>query len=211
MLDLTKLLIFLGAMAWTVGVWGETNSLDDGIAAYQQGNGKTALAHLQPLARQGDAEAQYYLGRLYYYDNTGVPQSYRTAARWFERSARQGHAAAQYKIGGMYFSGRGVAQNDRLTVKWWRLAAAQNHGETQNNLGALFANGRGVPRNLVMAYAMQMLAQENGAESAAENLRAKEAAMSATELEAAQALAGEMRQSGGVARILTQHLDNKVR
>ncbi len=166
--------------------------LEEGLAAYRRGDGKAALAQLKPLAMRGDAEAQYYLGRLYYYEELGLRRNYRSSARWFRRAADQGHAAAQYKLGGMYFSGRGVPPDDRLAIRWWRHAAEQGHGESQNNLGALFANGRGVPRNMVAAYALQALALANGNELAAENLRAKEAVMTAADLEAAKRLAREM-------------------
>jgi hypothetical protein len=179
-----------------------TAGFDAGLAAYQRNEGRTALRHLLPLAQRGNAEAQYYVGRLYFYPELGARQDYRASAAWFTRAAAQGHAAAQYKLGGMYFAGRGVAQDDRLAVAWWRRAAEQGHGEAQNNLGALFANGRGVPRNTVAAYALQSLALANGNELAAENLRAKEAIMTPAELAAARQLAQDMAVAGALPGIL---------
>lgn len=160
-----------------------------------------------PLGRQGDAEAQYYLGRLYFYRIEGIRRDYRTASRWFRRAAQQGNAAAEYKLGGMYFTGRGVAQSDREAAEWWLAAAQQGHAESQNNLGALYANGRGVKRNPVLAYALQTLALANGNESAAENLRSKEALLSAAEIAAARALADELAQPGTFATALQRYLD----
>jgi uncharacterized protein len=180
--------------------------LEEGLAAYQRGDGKAALVQLKPLATSGDAEAQYYLGRLYYYEELGLRQNYRSSAQWFHRAADQGHAAAQYKLGGMYFAGRGVPQDDRLAIKWWRRAAEQGHGESQNNLGALFANGRGVPRNAVAAYALQALALANGNELAAENLRAKEAVMTEADLAAAKRLARDMADPAGLPAILDRFM-----
>lgn len=179
---------------------------DEGLAAYHRGDGKAALVQLRPLAKRGEAAAQYYLGRLYYYEELGVRRNYHTSAQWFRRAAEQGHAAAQYKLGGMYFAGRGVAQDDRLAIRWWRLAAEQGHGEAQNNLGALFANGRGVPRNAVVAYALQTLALANGNELAAENLRAKEAVMEEADLVAAKQLAREMAAPAALPAILDRFM-----
>jgi uncharacterized protein len=179
---------------------------DEGMAAYRRGEGKAALVQLKPLAKRGEAEAQYYLGRLYYYEELGVRRNYQTSAQWFRRAAEQGHAAAQYKLGGMYFAGRGVPQDDRLAIQWWRMAAEQGHGESQNNLGALFANGRGVPRNAVVAYALQALALANGNELAAENLRAKEAVMTATDLATAKQLALEMAAPAALPAILDRYM-----
>lgn len=200
-------ILFL-ALAWPLGAGA---GLAEGVAAYERGDGKVAVAQLRPLARQGDAEAQYYLGRLYFYRVKGMRQDYRAAARWFRRAAEQGHAAARYKLGGMYFTGRGVAQNDRQAAEWWRQAAQQGHAESQNNLGVLFANGRGVPRNPTLAYALQALALANGNELAAENLRSKEAAMSTAELEAAKTLAQEMGQPGMLGAVLQRYWDGEVR
>ena len=38
---------------------------DDGWAAYEAGDYATALKEFRPLAEQGDAEAQYWLGLMY--------------------------------------------------------------------------------------------------------------------------------------------------
>ena len=42
--------------------WGDVK---EGVAAYERGDYKTALNQLRPLAEQGDAEAQYHLGKMY--------------------------------------------------------------------------------------------------------------------------------------------------
>lgn len=162
--------------------------LAEGIAACEQYEGVRAQAELQPLARQGHAEAQYWLGRVFYYPEMGV-QDYRVSAGWFLQAARQGHAAAQYKLGGMYFMGRGVPQDDRQAVRWWLAAARQGHDEALNNLGALFATGRGVPHNLKVAYALQSMAQALGHAGAAENLRLKEDFLGAQDRDEARSLA----------------------
>ena len=45
-------------------------------------------------ARQGHADAQSFLGSLYY-NGEGVPQDYKEAFRWFLAAAEQGNALAQ--------------------------------------------------------------------------------------------------------------------
>jgi len=44
-------------------------------------------------ARQGDAQAQYYLGRAYH-SGEGVPKDIESAYAWLARSAAQGHKKA---------------------------------------------------------------------------------------------------------------------
>jgi TPR repeat protein len=71
--------------------WGDVK---DGVAAYERGDYNTALNHLQPLAEQGDAEAQHYLGWMYEY-GAGVVQDDVTAVKCYTKAAEQGLAEAQ--------------------------------------------------------------------------------------------------------------------
>ena len=52
-------------------------------------------------AEQGDVDAQYNLGDMYYHGK-GVPQNYTEAMEWFRLSAEQGFAKAQFALGVMY-------------------------------------------------------------------------------------------------------------
>ena len=72
-----------------------------GFAAYQSGDYATALREWTPLAKQGDAVAQYNLGVMYA-QGQGVPQDYKTAVKWYRLAAEQGNADAQYNLGVMY-------------------------------------------------------------------------------------------------------------
>ena len=70
------------------------------------------------LAQQGDAEAQYNLGAMYY-SGQGVRQDYTEAFRWFRKAADQGYAEAQYNLGLMYANGHGVHQDFNLSKEWF--------------------------------------------------------------------------------------------
>ena len=96
---------------------------DEGLVAYKKGDYATALREWQPLAEQGDANAQFNLGALYYAER-GVPQDYKTAAQWFRRAAEQGRADAQAILGGMYELGEGVPQDYVHAHMWVDIAAA---------------------------------------------------------------------------------------
>ena len=84
-------------------------------------------------AEQGDANAQVNLGMMYY-RGEGVPQDYKTVAKWFRLAAEQGHAGAQFFLGGMYYKGEGVPQDYKTASKWYRLAAEQGDADAQYNL-----------------------------------------------------------------------------
>jgi len=61
----------------------ESRPPKDGAAAYERSDN---AARLRPLAKQGDASAQYKLG-LMYAEGRGVPQDYLQAHKWFNLSA----------------------------------------------------------------------------------------------------------------------------
>ncbi len=95
-----------------------------GLDAYDRGDYATALREWRPLAEQGNADAQFYLGVMYR-DGQGVPQNDAEAVQWYRKAAEQGDASAQYKLGIGYGKGQGVPQDDAEAAKWYRKAAEQ--------------------------------------------------------------------------------------
>uniref|UniRef100_UPI003567E3EB tetratricopeptide repeat protein n=1 Tax=Sneathiella sp. TaxID=1964365 RepID=UPI003567E3EB len=81
-----------------------------GAEAAKKGDFATALREWKPLAEQGDADAQYNLGVMYY-NGTGVPQDYKQAVKWYTAAAEQGFANAQHNLALMYNYGTGVPQD----------------------------------------------------------------------------------------------------
>jgi TPR repeat protein len=78
---------------------------------------------LIPLAEQGVAAAQSYLGFMFE-TGRGVPQNYTEAAMWYRRAAEQGDSGAQYSLGLLYDKGFGVPRNIIEASKWLNLSAA---------------------------------------------------------------------------------------
>jgi TPR repeat protein len=78
--------------------------------AIDKGTYPEALKILQPVAEQGNAEAQYGLGVMHW-EGHGVPQNYGEAFNWFRKAATLGRAEAQYRVGQMYFIAQGVPQD----------------------------------------------------------------------------------------------------
>ncbi len=100
--------------------------LEDGIAAYEEQEYRTALGLLQPLADQGIAQAQTYMGRMYDEGN-GVVIDDLQAIQWYRLAAEQRETEALFLLGTMYDFGEGVAEDNAQAVQWYRLAAAQEH------------------------------------------------------------------------------------
>jgi TPR repeat protein len=110
--------------------------------------GNDPLADLRNLVHQGDAEAQYELGRRYY-DGEGVAKDTLEAVKWFRKAADQGHAFAQTGLGRCY--GEGVAKDQVEAVKWYRMAAEQGLAQAKVNLGVYYRDGVGVAKDEVEA------------------------------------------------------------
>jgi TPR repeat protein len=69
----------------------------------------------------GDADAQYYLGRLYL-DGVGCPRDPKQAVRWLGLSAHKGQNRAQALLGAMLFSGETVPRQAARGLMWLTLA-----------------------------------------------------------------------------------------
>lgn len=70
---------------------------EDGHAAYMHGDVETALRLWVPIAEQGNADAQYMLG-LMYFNGRVVPKDEPQAAKWLQLAAAQGNADAIYLL-----------------------------------------------------------------------------------------------------------------
>src|SRR5476651_2640413 len=112
----------------------------------------TALKEFLPLAKQGDAMAQLYVGGIYYY-GYGVPQDYKEAMRWYRLAAEKsppsplrvqiGGTTAQDLIGFMYANGQGVPQDYKDAMRWYRSAAEQGEAGAQVVVGDMYRDGQG--------------------------------------------------------------------
>ena len=115
-------IILLGGLPLNPG--SSLADIQPGKDAYDRGDYETALKEWRPLAEQGLAAAQFFLGVIYE-NGEGVSQDYGEAMRWYRLAADQGDAMAQYSLGVRYTTGRGVSQNYIQAYMWNALAAAQ--------------------------------------------------------------------------------------
>ncbi|HYA16317.1 MAG TPA: tetratricopeptide repeat protein, partial [Bryobacteraceae bacterium] len=142
-LKVAALSLFLGGSALA--------DLAAGQEALKSGDYARALGEFLPLAKQGNAVAQFKLG-LMYSEGKGVPQDDEEAVQWYRRAAAQRNASAEGNLGGMYTEGRGVSKDDKEAMRWFRLAAEQNDdpdasAAAQGNLGVMYKNGQGTQRD----------------------------------------------------------------
>ena len=98
----------------------------DAKTAFDKGDYETAFKLWKPLADKGDAEAQNYLGILYYL-GFGVNRDYSKAVQWYEKAARAGNPDAQRNYGDMLHFGRGIKKSNYLAYKWYFAASQQGN------------------------------------------------------------------------------------
>jgi hypothetical protein len=108
----------------------------DGFVRYTLRDYARAREILEPLANEGNADAQQLVGSMYA-NGEGVPQDDVRAAHWFSLAAEQGKVDARFALGIMYRNGAGVPKDRALALIWLRRAADQQHADAVNALGEL--------------------------------------------------------------------------
>jgi hypothetical protein len=73
-------------------------------------------------AREGEAEAQFYVGQIFE-KGLGRNPDYAAAADWYRKAAEQGHSGAQTSLGFLYEVGLGVERDPVAALSWYRRAS----------------------------------------------------------------------------------------
>ncbi len=107
--------------------------LATGLDALGAHDYNTAIANLQPLGNDGNAEAAFRMCGMYYLGQ-GVPKNDSEAARFCHIAAEKGHVEAMYNLAVMYQKGEGIGQDFNESVRWYTAAAARGHTDARYNL-----------------------------------------------------------------------------
>ncbi|MFM2366475.1 MAG: hypothetical protein RIR95_1083, partial [Pseudomonadota bacterium] len=84
-----KIFGIAGLLLCLMSPTGQARDLEVGLAAARAGDYETALREWRPLADQGHADAQAFLGAMYI-NGDGVARDPEEAARWYRLAADQG-------------------------------------------------------------------------------------------------------------------------
>jgi TPR repeat protein len=150
------------------------------------------LEKLQFRAEAGDFEAQFMLGKIYYY-GFGIKRNYTEAIKWFRASANQGHTSAQFLLGEAFEKGRGLKRNYTQAAKWYKRAAFQGYHLAIHSLSCLYAHGLGLRKNLINAYALNLLIAPQGWDMAKSLKMELEKIMDQEQIDLAQILSIELK------------------
>lgn len=69
------------------------------------------VAELEEQAKNGNADAQVELGRLYWKGERGVKKDYAEAVKWFQKAVDKGNVYGKFLLGQCYDDGIGVEKN----------------------------------------------------------------------------------------------------
>jgi TPR repeat protein len=107
------------------------------------------IATLEVKAKEGNADAQFELARIYLRGSDGVRKDVVRSMELMKGAADQGHAEAMGGVGYFYASGTAVPKDDAVALEWFRKGAEAGGAKAQLNLGKMLAEGKGGDNNEV--------------------------------------------------------------
>jgi TPR repeat protein len=165
-------------------------------------------AHLVTAATNNMVEAQNELGLLYLSGRL-LAADPAAAVAWMNRAAKNGHPAAQHNLATLYENGLGgLEMNLDNAGELYSLAANQGHGPATLALARMHRDGIGTIKDPVKAWALATLAEERGAEEAAELVRSIAATLTDEQRAAAAKFLSDLK-SGTAMTAETKDKDGK--
>lgn len=131
-------------------------AFEDGVAAQDRGDYRTAFSTFREMALQGDAASQFRLSLLYT-TGQGTQADGKEALRWLRQAAQRGNAQAQSNLGVVYSKGRGVPQDPLKAYAWFSLGAQAGSTDAATNLNVVAA--RMTPQQIGQAKALVLECQ----------------------------------------------------
>ena len=145
--------------------WFIDNAIDILVDAAKNWASKSSIDEVISKAESGNAEAQFVLGLMFYFetkDDSGefkkfirnffkdinptveLKKDYGSALKWLRRAAEQDYTQAQFALGNMYCNGYGTERNYSEAFEWYKKASEKGFADAEYNLGTMCRFGAGV-------------------------------------------------------------------
>ncbi|MCJ2177299.1 SPOR domain-containing protein [Novosphingobium album (ex Hu et al. 2023)] len=144
----------IGAGLPAASAWADVKA---GVDAWTAGDYSRAVKEWMPLAKRGDADAQFNLAQAYKLGR-GVPTNLEKAKELYGKAAAQGHVQAADIFGLLLFQD---GEREKA-LPYLKASAAHGDPRAQYILGVAHFNGDLVEKDWVRAYALVSLAQQAG-------------------------------------------------
>ncbi len=95
---------------------------------------KPLRERLLDRARNGDAEAQFELGKDYETGRIGLPKDFSQAQFWYHKAADQGDPYAEASLGILFNFGKGVQRDYTEAYMWYERAAMHSQGGNKDSI-----------------------------------------------------------------------------
>ena len=133
-------------------VWLDANSslksYKDEIAKHHY---KKAKKILEPLAKDGDSQAQYILATTYQ-DGKGVSKDIKKAILWHKKASNGGNLSATKALAILYYLGaKDLPKDANMSFGYYLKAARKGDRESAYNVGYMYENGFGSKRDISKA------------------------------------------------------------
>lgn len=132
-----------------------------GAADFNRGDFASAFTTLSPLANQGDAIAQFFVGVMYL-GGHGTQKNPALAVQLLYKSATSGIADAQNYMAAFYRTGRNAPLDYATAMRWYLFAAKQNYKNAQYHIALMYRDGLGVQQDNRQAYMWACIAATGG-------------------------------------------------
>lgn len=152
--------LFAAALALTLGLAAAPAfaGYKEGKAAFDKRDFDTAWKELEPLAKQGNADAMFLVGSMYHL-GAGTPVSYKDAAEWYRKSADAGKLDAIFTMGVVYEGGIGQARSIGEAFKWYKKSADRGFYAGILKVANMYGKGQGIPKDNAQAYLWYSIAE----------------------------------------------------
>jgi hypothetical protein len=156
----TMLRYALAALACALISFPALADFKEGALAYRSGDFAAARKALEPLAQQGDADAQFLMGSVL--ANAKPPlQDFDQAEKWLRASAAQGNIKAMLSIGNLLAFYR-RPPDEKQAFQWFSKAAEHCDSEGQFLVGLGHFEGKNLDKDLPSAWMWLTLASQRG-------------------------------------------------
>jgi TPR repeat protein len=127
----------------------------------ESGDYAKAFKIIEPMARQGDAKAQFLLS-IIYRDGLGVRVNNAEALKWLCKAGEQDYFKAFLNLYFMYKAGEGAKKDNAEALKWLRKAGEQGDDIALMELIDMYRKGKSVKKDNAEALKWLRKAAENG-------------------------------------------------
>ena len=147
--SLIGLLVFF---LWMSVSFAQETSVKEAKKLFEKNKIKEATSLFLEIAKTENAEAFYYLGRIFSEGLGGIQPQRRIGFEYYKRAAEKNHIQAQTKYAIYYLAGEFVLKDYKKAIKLFENSAKKKDIEALLILGGLYSSGTVIKKDLKKAF-----------------------------------------------------------